>query len=248
MDENFLQSWNQAKQNEEQGHRFFREAKYHEAAEYHKKAAILFKEALGIINKEDKEIRERILGNYHIEIANSFHCLATEQFYKGDKTNALGYYQKAIQEQKNAIEDYEKLKKRETYQPELSLLKTTLHFYLTYENICLAQIAFLNENYPEAIEFFKIAEIHSNLEVEFILEAGDLTRSIRSRARNYYLRGQILRSEALAALQKENKQEAKGKYLLASQAFEDAAKLYPKWNEYTELAEKTRKMGAALRE
>ncbi|NVM53655.1 MAG: tetratricopeptide repeat protein [Candidatus Helarchaeota archaeon] len=250
MNDNFLEHWNQAKRHEEDGHKFFQEAKFHEAAESHKKAASLFRKAIEFLDENDekeREIRNKTLGNHYIELANYYHSLATDYFYNGDKQRALEKFRQAIQEQKSAIEEYEKLKKVKQFKQELTSLKIALHFLLAHENICLAQIAFLNEKYREASEYFKTAEIHSNLEYEFTSELGDLGRLKRAKGRSYYSKGQILRSKALEAMQEGNIKNAKENYLKASQIFEAAVKLNPKWKEYSDLAKKSKKMGLALK-
>ena len=122
-----------------------------------------------------------------------------------------------------------------------------LHFFLTHENLCSAQIAFLAEKYQKSVEYFKTAEIHTNLESEFISEVGDLERLKRAKARSYYIKGQIFRSEALLAMQEADRGRAKEKYFDASQAFEDASQLAPEWEEYKELAKKSKRMAVAIR-
>ena len=245
MNENFLNYWNRAKRYEEDGHNFFKATQFLNAAESHKYAAELFEKALELLDEGEAEVRIRTVGNHHIEMANYYQSLATDHFYKGEKQKALKIYRKAIEEQKKVITEYSKEKKHFTR--DLKFLNVTLHFLLAYENICSAQMAFLSENYQEAVEFFKTAEIHSNLESEFLSELGDLERLDRSKARSFYVKGQIFRSEALKAMQNKDVGAAKEKYLAASHAFKNASKLYPDWGEYRELAEKTKKMGLALK-
>jgi len=243
----FMQYWNQARQNEEEGHRFFQQAKYSMAGDKHKKAASLFKKSIDYIDEKDEEIRKKTLGNHYIELANYYHSIATYFFYKGEKEKSLANYQSAIEEQKKSIEIYETLKNYKNYKNEINTLKVSLHFYLAYENLCSAQIAFLNGGYSKAIEYFKIAEIHNNLELEFLSEIGDTERSKRAKARFYYIKGQIFRLEALIAMQEANKDAARENYLKASFAFEEAFKTYPEWKEYKELVEKTKKMALAIK-
>ncbi|MHA1264988.1 MAG: hypothetical protein ACTSRS_07095 [Candidatus Helarchaeota archaeon] len=247
MDEEFLKLWNQAKQQEEKGHHFYGKGEYKLSAESHKEAANLFLNALKYLSKSGKEEYIRTMGNYHIEMANYYQSLATELFYRGDKAAALKKFQEAIEEQRSAIEEYEKTGKIEKRLRELKALKATLHFLLAYADLTSAQMAFLNENYQDAIEKFKIAEIHSNLEAEFQSEIGNLAQLKRARARGAYLKGQKLRSEALFAMRKWERRVAKEKYLEASMAFDTAAKLYPSWVEYRELSEKMRKMSNVIR-
>ena len=251
MSQEFLENWNEAKRLEEQGHKFFQECQYQIAAEKHQAAAERFKKLLGYIDISDEQnhegIRKRVLGNYHIELANYYHSLATFYFYRGDKEAALTNYQHAIEEQKKSIQEYETLKDKEQYMHEINSLKIVLHFYLAYENLCLAQLAFLDEQYAMAIEYFKTAEIHTNLEIEFIAEINDLERLKRARARLFYVKGQISRTEALLAIQNAKREDAKRKYLEASSFFEDASKLYPEWDEYKKLAQKANKMAKAIR-
>jgi len=248
IEENFLEYWNRAKRCEEEGHRLFQNGEYQTASENHIEAAELFKKVSEFIDTNDEDLQKKTLGNYHIELANSYHSLATYHFYRGEKDSALANFQSAIQEQKNALKEYETAKDQKKFKEELILLKIGLYFYSAYENICLAQIEFYKEQYHNAVEFFKIAEIHTNLELDFIAQVKDSERAQRVQARFYYIRGQISRSEALIAMQETNRKEAKEKYLQASQYLEDAAKLYPEWNEYQELSEKCRRMALAIKE
>jgi len=247
IDKDFLEHWNQAKRYEEEGHRLFQNAEYQMAAENHKNAADLFKKTLEFVDSNNEELQKKTLGNHYIELANSYHSLATYHFYRGEKDFALTNFQAALREQKNALNEYEPLKDNKKFEEELILLKIGLYFYSTYENICLAQIEFFKEKYHKAVEFFKIAEIHTNLELDFISQIKDFERSKRTQARFYYIRGQISRSEALVAMQEANGGEAKEKYLQASQYFEDASKLYPEWKEYKDLSEKSKRMGLAIK-
>jgi tetratricopeptide (TPR) repeat protein len=244
----FKQFWNQAKSSEEEGHRLFHEAKFQMAAENHSKAADLFRKALEFVDPNDEEIQKRTEGNYHIELANSYQSLATYHFYRGEKEIALINFQGAIREQKVVIEEYETTKDKKKFENELVLLKIGLYFYLAYENICLAQIEFFKEQYQKAIEFFKIAEIHTNLELDFLTQIQDFERGKRTQARFHYIRGQVSRCEALTAIQEGKRKEAKGKYLEASQHFEDASKLHLGWKEYKELSEKSKRMALAIKE
>jgi len=244
----FKQFWNQAKSSEEEGHRFFQEARYQIAAENHSKAAELFKKALEFVDPKDEELRKRTLGNYQIELANSYQSLATYHFYRGEKDLALTNFQGAIREQKVVIQEYEATKDKKKFANELILLKIGLYFYSAYENICLAQMEFFKEQYRKAIEFFKIAEIHTNLELDFVTQIQDFERSKRTQARCYYIRGQVLRCEALTAMQEGNRTEAKEKYLEASHHFEDASNLHPGWKENKELSEKSKRMALAIKE
>ena len=244
----FKQFWNQANSSEEEGHRLFQESKYQLAAENHTKAAELFKKALEFVDPNNEEIKKKTLGNYHIELANSYQSLGTYHFYNGEKGLALTNFQKAIQEQKDVIQEYETMKDKKKYANELLILKVGLHFYSAYENICSAQMEFLRENYRKAIEFFKIAEIHANLELDFVSQLQDLERSKRTQARIYYIQGQVLRCEALTAIQEGNRKAAKEKYLEAARHFEDASKLHPAWKEYKDLSEKSRRMALAIKE
>jgi len=248
MNENFLEFWNRAKQLEEDGHKYFQELNYQEAAKSHNEAASHFLKAFEFLDETEVEIQIKTKGNYHIELANYHHSLATDLFYTGEKELALESFKQAVEEQKKAIKKYEELGDIRLHQPELASLKGVLHFLLTYENICLGQLAFLKEKYFEAVDKFKTAEIHSNLEAEFISELGDLSRLKRAKARSNYIKGQLFRSQALLAIQKKDRKEAKEKYLQASQAFENASKLNPSWGEYNELAEKCRKMSQAIKE
>ncbi len=248
MNEKFLDNWKQAKRYEEDGHNFYLASNFFNAAESHKHAASFFKKALESLDEKEVETRKTTWGNYHIELVNYYHSLATDYFYKGDKQKALEQFRKAIREQQDIIDEYEKMKENKDISRELHLLKTTLHLLLAYENISLAQLAFFSENYHEAVEFFKTAELHSNLECEFISDVGDLQRLKRARARSHYIKGQIFRSEALEEMKNGNVKEAKEKYLRAANAFDDASKLYPKWEEYRELSEKSRKMGLIIKE
>ncbi len=248
MSQKFIELWKQARLLEADGHVLFEKREYEKAAEKHKTAADLYKDSADNVEKKNKELPKKIISNYYIELANHYYSLATLYFYKGEKQDALVNYQHAIEEQKKSIEVYETLKELGDHQQEINTLKVTLHFYLIYENLCLAQIAFLSENYVHAIEYFRIAEIHTNLELEFLMELGDPDRSSRAKARLYYIKGQILRSEALTAMQKENRKAAKEKYLNASLSFEEASKLYPQWEEYKELMNKMKKMGQAIKD
>ncbi|MFX1294176.1 MAG: hypothetical protein ACFFD2_04880 [Promethearchaeota archaeon] len=246
MSKEFLDNWTQAKNLEEEGHRLFQKGEYQKSAELHKKAADLFKKNIEFIDLNNEKIRKRVLGNYSIELANYYYSLAT--LYTGEKQKALINYQQAIKELKKSLQEYETLKEKKRYHLEINTLKIMLHFFLAHENLCLAQINFLNENYPKAIEFFKTAEIHNNLELEFISEINDFERLKRAKARLYYIKGQIFRSNALLAIQNEHRKEAKENYLNASEFFENASKLYPKWTEYKELAKKTKRMAAAIKD
>lgn len=248
VNKDFLDNWNQAKEYEEEGHRLFQSAEYETAAENHNKAAELFKKALEFIDANNEELQKKTLGNYHIELANGYQSLATNHFYRGEKDFALSNFQGAIREQKIALKEYEGLKDKEKFEEDLFLLKIGLYFYSAYENICLAQIEFIKEGYRKAVEFFKIAEIHTNLEIDFITQAKDFERAKLAQARFYYIRGQISRCEALIAMQETDRKEAKEKYLQASQYFEDASKLYPEWKEYQELSRKSRRMAFAIKE
>ena len=247
MNENFLEIWNIAKGYEEQGHRLFQQSKFQQAAESHKKAASQFMRAIGLLGEKDLETRIRTVGNHYIELANHFQSLATDYFYKGNKAKALENFQQAIEDQKNAVEEYENLVQDDAKRAELALLKSKLHLLLAYENICIAQIAFIQEEYSKAAENYETAGIHSNLEAEFVSELGDLNRLKLVRARSYYIKGQIFRSWALSAIQNGNRQEAKKNYLEAAKSFENAANFMPNWDEYTDLAEKSRKMARAIR-
>lgn len=244
----FKQFWNQAKSTEEEGHRLFQETKYQMAAENHNKAAELFKKALEFADPNDEEIQKKTEGNYHIELANSYQSLATYHFYRGEKEIALTNFQGAIREQKSVIEDYEAMKDKKKFENELTILKIALYFYSAYENICLAQIEFFKEQYQKAIDLFKIAEIHTNLELDFLTQIQDFERSKRTQARSHYIRGQILRCEALTAIQEGKRKEAKEKYLEASYQFEDASKLHLNWKEYRELSEKCKRMALAIKD
>jgi len=247
VNENFLEAWNLAKGYEERGHKLFKQSKFLEAAESHKQAASQFMKAIGLLEAEDLETRNRTLGNHYIELANYFQSLATEFFYRGNKTKAFTHFQQAIEDQKNAVEEYEKLVQDDVKRTELNLLKSKLHLLLAYENICIAQVAFMKEEYLKAAENFGTAEIHSNLEAEFVSELGDLNRLKLVKARSYYIKGQIFRSGALSAIQKGDRKEAKQKYQEAAQSFENAASLLPDWDEYKELSEKARKMASAIK-
>jgi tetratricopeptide (TPR) repeat protein len=244
----FKQFWDQAKSSEEEGHKFFQIAKYQMAAENHNKAAELFKKALEFVDPNDGEIRKRAEGNYHIELANAYQSLATYHFYRGEKEIALTNFQGAIQEQKLVIQEYETTKDKKKFENELILLKIGLYFYSAYENICLAQIEFFKEQYQKAIEYFKVADIHTNLELDFVTQTQDFERSKRTQARFYYIRGQVSRCGALMAIQEGKRKEAKEKYLEASRQFEEASKLHPAWNEYKELSEKSKRMARAIKE
>ena len=248
MNKEFLKSWNQAKKFEEEGHRLFQDSKYEMAAQNHKEAAEFFKNALEFVDTNNEELQKKTQGNYHIELANFYHSLATHHFYRGEKSVALGNFQGAIQEQKNALKEYEVLKDKQKFEDELILLKIGLYFYSAYENICLAQIEFFKEQYNKAVEFFNIAEIHTNLELDFVTQINDFERSKRTEARFFYIRGQISRCEALIAIQEAKRKEAKENYLQASQYFEGASNLYPEWKEYKELSEKSKRMAFAIKE
>ncbi len=244
----FLEFWNQAKAAEEKGHEFFQQGKYQKAAEQHMRAAELFSRVLRFIQVDDEEdLRSRSLVNYHIELANYQHCLASLNFYSGEKEEALDHFQKATEEQKKSIQEIESLKEGEKNKLEILTLKATLHLFLTYENLTSAQISFLGENYLAALEQFKIAEIHTTLEMEFLMEINDLQRLKRTKARLFYLKGQISRSTALLAMQKTDRRKAKEEYMKASSNFEEATKLYPEWEEYKTLAVKMKKMALVIK-
>ncbi len=247
MNEKFLEIWNLAKGYEEQGHKLFQQSKFQRAAESHKNAASQFMKAIDLLEEDNLETRSRIMGNHYIELANYFQSIATSFFYKGNKAKALTNYQQAIEDQKNAIGEYDKLVQDVAKRAELTLLKSKLHLLLAYENICVAQIAFLNEEYSKAAENFGTAEIHSNLEAEFVSELGDMSRLKIVRARSYYLKGQVFRSEALFAMQNGDRGAAKQKYLEAAQLFENAANILPDWDEYRDLSMKSRKMAGAIK-
>ena len=244
----FEEFWNKAESAEEQGHKLFQDGKYQLAAENHKKAAELFKKALEFVDPNNEEMKKKTSGNYHIELANSYQSLATHHFYKGEKDIALSNFQRAIQEQKDVIQEYETMKEKKNYANELQILKMGLYFFSAYENICLAQMEFFKENYQKAIEFFKVAEIHENLELDFASQLQDLERARRTQARIYYIRGQVLRCEALTAIQEGSRKVAKEKYFEAAHYFEDASKLHPAWKEYKDLSEKSRRMALAIKD
>lgn len=247
MQDEFREIWNHAKQQEERGHRLFLEKRFQEAAESHVNASRLFLDALSFVKKEEGEVRIRTYGNHHIELANHYHSLAADAFYEGEKESALIHFQSAVEEQKKALDAYEKLESNNEEKEVIKHLKATLHLLMTYEHITRAQIAFLGEVYSEAVKIFKLAEIFSNLEGEFVADLGDLVQLNRSRARSAYIRGQIFRSEALLAMQKEERALAKEKYLKAAQSFEEAAVLNPNWKEYKVLAGKSEKMARAIK-
>jgi tetratricopeptide (TPR) repeat protein len=247
MNEDFLASWNQAKQEEEKGHKFFHTAKFDQAAECHKTASTLFLDAFNLLAPTETETRTRAMGNHHIELANYYHSVAMAFSIGGEKEEALERFKDAIEEQKDALSEFQKLEKNNKLKHELSYLKASLHHLLAYENIIHAQIAFLHEEYVTAVEKFKTAEIHSNLEVEFISALGELARLKLAKARVYYIRGQILRSQALIAIHHGDREAAKASYSKAADAFEDAAKLSPQWIEYGDLAKKSRRMAQAIK-
>ncbi len=244
----FLDNWDQAKQLEEQGHKAFEDKEYLRAAESHQEAAELFRKILEYIEVDDEEARRKTLGNYYIELANHYHSLATHFFYRGNKEEALTNFHLAAEEQKKTLEEYEKITDKQQFKYEVDLIKISLYFYLAYENLCKAQIAFLEERYSEAVEYFRIAEIHVNLEVEFVSEIGDLSRLKRAKARSFYYKGQIARSEALLAMQNSDRKKAKENYTSASKLFGEAAHLWPEWEEYEDLAKKSRRMASAIKD
>ncbi|MHA1129407.1 MAG: hypothetical protein ACTSQI_11110 [Candidatus Helarchaeota archaeon] len=243
----FLEMWNKAKQLEEEGHSFFQSKEYHQAAVKHQQAANFFKKALKFIDDNNQETQKKTWGNYYIELANSHHSLATSFFYKGDKEQALIHFHLAAEEQKNCLKEYEALAEKVQYKYEINAIKISLYFYSAYENLCKAQISFLKEKYLEAVEYLRIAEIHSNLETEFIAEIGDLNRLKRAKARTFYYKGQISRAKALLAKQNSDRRTAKEEYLKAAKYFEAASKLLPEWKEYSDLVKKAKSMASAIR-